>query len=250
MNSVPRQSMVVYGLSCTCHPEAGTRYVGITTKDARIRYRAHINSAFSTSKPSHKDFWIRKHGRNNIKMSIIDSSDTFEGLKEKEVYWIKKLETRSRGVNSTDGGDGVVGLVMSESAKEKFRARTARQMANKHPRSILSLSDVAHVKEMIWSGVTTAEIADIYGLDYSTIGRIASGKNWKNVPWPIGPRARPRTAERKSSVKRNRVNLTDSKLQEASSRILSGESYRDICEEYGYRASGLRAAVKRYRARL
>jgi hypothetical protein len=51
---------------------------------------------------------------------VIDSSTTFEELKEKEIYWIAHYDTYNNGYNSTIGGDGNQGYKPSEDTIKKL----------------------------------------------------------------------------------------------------------------------------------
>lgn len=50
---------------------------------------------------------MRKHGTDKFKMEILEELDctNVELMKEREVYWIKKLDTYKNGYNATPGGD-------------------------------------------------------------------------------------------------------------------------------------------------
>jgi hypothetical protein len=52
---------------------------------------------------------IKKYGKQNFKKKIIEQIDNIKLFNEKEVYWIKKLNSKvPNGYNLTDGGDGVI----------------------------------------------------------------------------------------------------------------------------------------------
>ncbi len=65
----------------------------------------------------------RKHGKENFRKSIIDSSEDFDDLCVKEIFWIDKLDARNPlvGYNIDPGGKGT--KEHSNEAKEKLRAR-------------------------------------------------------------------------------------------------------------------------------
>jgi group I intron endonuclease len=89
------------------------KYVGLTTLTPKERWKTHLKTA---NNPSSKDYnapfkrAIRKYGSENFSIKAIDESDNLEELKEKEIYWIKTLNTclyeeGSWGYNATKGGD-------------------------------------------------------------------------------------------------------------------------------------------------
>lgn len=65
-----------------------------------------------------KDF----HGKENFKKEIIEFC-TKETLDEREIFWIKELDSKNNdiGYNITDGGRTVTGMHHSQESKELFR---------------------------------------------------------------------------------------------------------------------------------
>lgn len=88
-------------------------YVGLTTKTPEERWKQHVSTAHKLNHKDSKCLFkraIRKYGQDNFKLEIIDIADSEEELKEKEIYWIKKLKSYAfdddgYGYNSTRGGD-------------------------------------------------------------------------------------------------------------------------------------------------
>lgn len=81
----------------------GKTYVGLTKKALSERIAAHVFNK------SHLGNALRKYGLDSFSVSVIDAADTVEVLKEKEIYWIAKLNCKyPHGYNYTDGGDGLV----------------------------------------------------------------------------------------------------------------------------------------------
>jgi hypothetical protein len=63
-------------------------------------------------------FSIRKHGIHNFKYECIDESDSFNEIKNKEIYWIEKYDSFKNGYNMTKGGDG--GDIINQLTDEKY----------------------------------------------------------------------------------------------------------------------------------
>lgn len=187
----------VYGLFCMCptcreNRPGEVRYVGVTVKGVEKRFQDHVAEA-SRGCDRAKDRWIRKHGPKNIRHILLDEVDEVPELQAAEINWIRHLGAfkGAHGLNLTLGGEGVWGLEMSASAREKFRARTAKQMAVKHPRAKLTQEDVKEIIRRIWDGESAGIIAQDYPISTSAIQRIRSGKNWTDVPRPSGIPPRP-----------------------------------------------------------
>ena len=91
------------------------RYVGITTQTIAKRWEQHKSIARQISHRDSKSIFkkaIRKYGEDAWIIEQLDTADSLEELKEKEIYWIDKLKTyafdeNSWGYNSTRGGDYV-----------------------------------------------------------------------------------------------------------------------------------------------
>lgn len=166
------------------------RYVGVTVEGIEKRLRAHLNESRGLSKKA-KDRWIRKHGAENIRSMLLERVITsVDDLRVAEIAWIAKLETFGN-LNMTRGGDGIWGYTFSDEVKERFRERTAQQMAVKHPRAKLTVSDVRVILERLWQGEESVVISEDYPVSSFSIQKISDGINWPNVPRPIGPRNRP-----------------------------------------------------------
>ena len=88
----------------------GKFYIGQTVNLLRKRISQHKYNAFvkKTKKPFY--YAIRKYGWNNFKWKILDDKiDNINILNEKEVYWIKILNTLlPNGYNLTGGGKGYI----------------------------------------------------------------------------------------------------------------------------------------------
>lgn len=84
-------------------------YIG-KTYNFEKRKREHLYD-IDNELPFHKA--LKKYGLKSFKWEIIDTASTDEEIKEKEIYWIKRLNTcihspNSQGYNVTLGGEGGV----------------------------------------------------------------------------------------------------------------------------------------------
>ena len=84
----------------------GKKYVGQTTQSVKTRWACHISESKNRQKCVKFHRAIAKYGKDNFKIKIIDHADNYEELNDKEIYWIKTLDTRDNGYNSNFGGDG------------------------------------------------------------------------------------------------------------------------------------------------
>ena len=85
----------------------GKIYIG-KTYNLEKRKKEHFNGINDNS-PFHKA--LKKYGIGNFEWEVIDNADTEKEILDKEIYWIKKLNTcihfhNSNGYNITLGGEG------------------------------------------------------------------------------------------------------------------------------------------------
>lgn len=122
----------IYTLVDARQPEL-VRYVGVTNNPRR-RFRRHMRDAETTR--THKALWIASAVRSggSVLMAILSDGLSHADALSREADVIAKY--RSFGfdlTNTTDGGDGVVGLVHSDAAKSAMsRARRGRKFSDEH----------------------------------------------------------------------------------------------------------------------
>ena len=199
MKRIDEPDNVVYGLFCACarcrasHPGA-IRYVGKTVKRPSERRNGHISKARNgDGRPV--SCWIRKHGPENVRYTILDTAEPGENLYDSEQYWIGHLGTTTYpGLNLTDGGPGSTGLVFSQERRANIgRGRAGIPVS---PEALIELrnglsnrrkltqTDLYSVKERIWDGDSYSDIARSHGVSVNVISRIAQDKSATDIPWP------------------------------------------------------------------
>jgi group I intron endonuclease len=114
--------MYVYCITNTLN---GMKYVGMTSKTIEESKNYYGSGRYITRS-------IKKLGRQYFTKEIIEVCDNLENLKEREKYWIKKLNAKHPlGYNLTDGGDGVVNLC--EESKKRQIEKLKLIVGEKHP---------------------------------------------------------------------------------------------------------------------
>ena len=83
------------------------KYVGKTLKTIEERFNEHKKAS---TKDRCKDFPLyrafRKYGTENFKIEVLEEVEDPLSLSDREIYWIKELDTYNNGYNATLGGDG------------------------------------------------------------------------------------------------------------------------------------------------
>lgn len=235
---------VVYGLYCVCvecrlECPGEIRYVGQTMKGLARRFKDHVRTAIKPAStrtnllalPLYR--WMRKHGTDNIRALLIDTAETPEALDELEKFWIDKLETFSgpRGLNLSEGGIGLQGYTHTVESKAKmkkrFESREARMKSSKpgesHNLATFKEAEVSEIKKRLWEGERASDIAQALGVPLHRIQQINVDKSWGHVPWPIGPRVKPRRRSVFSREDREQVQTL----------LKSGRSMHSVAKEYG-----------------
>jgi group I intron endonuclease len=90
------------------------KYVGITKKDIRERFKEHTKRGFALTEA------IQKYGETNFTIEVIEEVNTPEEAYELEISYIKEINSKvPNGYNITDGGDGIFGWEVTEEYKQK-----------------------------------------------------------------------------------------------------------------------------------
>lgn len=88
----------------------GKRYVGKTTSSLKERFREHcVDSQRERCEKRPLYDAMNKYGIENFIIEELEQVEDESLLSEKEIYWIKELQTfGSNGYNATSGGDGKI----------------------------------------------------------------------------------------------------------------------------------------------
>ena len=87
-------------------------YIGITIQELKKRFEHHCKQG-----KRHITNAIKKYGKNNFSVEIIDKANSITELKNKEIDYIKKLKPY---YNKTLGGDCVFGYKHTEETIKKL----------------------------------------------------------------------------------------------------------------------------------
>ena len=134
-------------------------YIGQTTTSLEERDKKHIygNNMYI-------DKAIKKYGRENFLLEVVEDNIPIEELDNKEIYYIKQFSSNVSGIgyNQTRGGNNTIN-------------------------SILSTDIVENIIEDIKNGENFKNIAEKYNVSIYTIYDINNGKSHynKNIKYPI-----------------------------------------------------------------
>lgn len=109
------------------------RYVGKTTNTIEERWKEHCQD-FKKERCEKRPLYdaFNKYGIENFKIEYLEEVKDNSLLSEKEIHWIKELETYgSKGYNATKGGDGKILYDYNEVLELYNLGYSAVQVANK-----------------------------------------------------------------------------------------------------------------------
>ena len=113
---------LIYGVRL--RRELDYRYVGLTTKPARLRLRQHLKVAGEGRKTPFYD-WLRKQDRSEVVVDELDWVEELEELGRREVDWIAYLKREGQPLlNLSEGGLGPTGVMWTVEMREAARLRS------------------------------------------------------------------------------------------------------------------------------
>lgn len=256
---------VIYGLYCVCEDcdiEKRVRYVGQSARGVRVRYYNHTYAA-RHNKPWVVSRWMRKHGIENIKHTVLEECASSLDLDEAEAHWIVELETlvEQGGCNIRAGGNSVRGYKHRDDARSRIprshSEETKRRLSEAGkgrvgsliPNSIINEAMASAIKADLWRGMQSGAVAEKYGVSYGIVAGISCYAAWTHVPWPIGPRVRGETGRFQQGHRTGEAHpdaiFTESDIREIRRKHTAGATYAALGREYGTSGTNIRFIVKR-----
>lgn len=111
------------------------KYVGLTTKGASERFKEHIYQHRKHGSCTALYSAMRKYGSDKFSVQVIEDCSGLSELNDREVYWIKKLNTLSpNGYNLTTGGDA--GKMSDETKRKASELRIGIPLTEKNKKGL------------------------------------------------------------------------------------------------------------------
>lgn len=195
----------------------GKCYIGYTTRSVSERWKQHVHR--STKNLNVKfDNALRKYDISNWNVETLEENLSVESSKIQEKYYINLFDSYNLGYNSTLGGDGNNGIVMSEESNKKRSDALIGKVKNydrmhgkthsEESKNKISLSHIGKKKPWVkWSsdqitkraltrrslnyeqylelqnlkklGYTRKEISKLLQVSFDVV------KKWTNRPWNL-----------------------------------------------------------------
>lgn len=94
-------------------------YVGYTRFSIDKRWKQHIHRSSKRNVNAKFDNALRKYDVSNWKTEVLEEGLTVQESKVKEQFYINLFDSYNNGYNSTLGGDGNQGIIMSEESNKR-----------------------------------------------------------------------------------------------------------------------------------
>lgn len=170
------------------------QYVGITKFNIEKRFTQHSRKGFLLTQS------IKKYGKENFNVELIEEVDGSEKAYELEQYYIKHYGTKSpNGYNLTDGGNGLYGVIISDEDRKR-RSESSKRL---HREKRTEMHGKKHTEE--------------------TKQKMSASSKGKPKPWLIG---------------RKRSEITREKIRQANMKRTASEETRKKISENHHDVSG------------
>lgn len=216
---------IISGIYCIENKINGHKYVGLS-KNCLKRWSDHYSKSINSDKPDdlRKPLYMamRKYGRDNFSFTILERCPE-DKLKEREIYWIEKLDTFHNGYNATPGGDTTD---LSNVLK-----------GENHGMAKLTEADVVFCRKAYREGKRSRDIWEKYYKDkvlYTSFQRMWHGYSWKHVMPEVfenNPHPRKHITEDMIRDIRNKYDngMTCAEIYHLYKEKISRTSVNDIC---------------------
>ena len=204
----------IYAIHCTAKEKI---YIGNSTNIA-ARWSTHLHDL---KKGTHHNIHLQrafnKYGEASLKLEILELLLPIpEVLSDAELKWSDKFRSYDRRVGFN--------LTKDTSAPPRFLGST-------HPNSKLTDEDIPLIVKKFLDGESITDIAKDYGISRANINAILYGKTWLHI-------------ERRIFTPKTMKKLTDSDVAEIHEKLLAGEIYSKIAQDYAVSPTTIIAIVQ------
>ena len=139
-------------------------YIGQSIRPIEKRFQRHINDALNNIIDTHFSRAIRKYGKDNFYVELIDKAENQEELNNKEQYWIKYYDSTNdkKGYNETDalykcGGNTYQSKTDKDMFKIKEKIKKSKLGINNPNAKSIKCLNVETGEEIIFDTVTNCK---------------------------------------------------------------------------------------------
>lgn len=216
---------------------SGKVYIGKTTQGLIKRINQHFFGALNINSDryhTHFSNALRKYGRGNVIWVTLHKSILHSELNKLEIITIAEYNSYNEGYNSTKGGDGTVGIIVSSETKAKISATLKGHVKSKETCAKLSASLRGH--KMLESTKASLLIANT-GRVISKETRLKKSISMKGKPSPMKGRRHKDSSKIKisnavSGESNPSAKLNWTKVSEIRALHIKGHKNIDISKTY------------------
>lgn len=169
------------GIYCIENKVNHMKYIGQSI-NIRKRWQEHRRDLDNNVHDNrHLQSSWNKHGESYFLFYVLEICDDDTNLTSREKFWVDKLETldNKHGYNiAIPGEPPMKGKKMSTNSRIKMSRNHANFSGDKHPKSILTESDVKQIIVMFINRINVKDIAKHYSVSISCINHIKCHHNW------------------------------------------------------------------------
>ncbi len=185
----------------------GKVYLGKTIQKLKRRLQQHLYESRHLRKQTFLVYAIKKYGKENFEVEVVNFFEDIESLNEAEKYYIKKFKSNafrfSKGYNMTDGG-------------ETFRILYREE----HPQFVNI--NIESLKELIQEGHSIREMAEEFKVSYTVIQNRLNELGFVNIQ---EAREKLGGLKKRQEIRRSRMS------QSAKGRLLSDKTKALLSEQ-------------------
>ena len=201
-------------------------YIGLS-KDIELRWKHHINeSQNKNSKEYEKTLYraFRKYGIENFRFEILELCSE-ESLREREIFWINKMDAINKGYNETNNWQPEIAAI-----------------GENHPKHKLTKEDVIDIRTRYNNHERCKEVEQLYKhkIARSGFSKVWRGETWKHIMPEVY------TLENKKFHAHNTGNqgssngraiFTEEQVRSIRTRKNQGESRQEVYKDYSFLCS-------------
>ena len=207
--------MQIYSTYKITNKVNGKIYIGQTKKGILKRWQIHIRISKT---PKSKCFQllhkaIKKYGKINFIIEEIEIFNTYEEVIKSEIYWINFYKTNVKnygskfGYNLTAGGEGHLGIKMTDVTKNKIRLKALGRKASESTK-------------LIFSKMRKGKGNGMYGKNHTDNSKFKIGSTRKQLGIAKG-------------INNPKVKLTEDQVKQIKILLKQGRKQKDIAIIYG-----------------